>query len=78
MRVSYAALAITDECSVAGVVRVAGQVGLEIAAVAEFAVQEGFKFRGIGGMTSWLGHLCEFISAARGRGALRHVLCVVA
>ena len=68
----YAALAITDECSVAGVVRAhvaAKKWGLKLLPGAEFAVQEGFKFVALAhDLTGW-GNLCEFISAARGRAA---------
>ncbi|MBK7548956.1 MAG: error-prone DNA polymerase [Rhodoferax sp.] len=68
----YTALAITDECSVAGVVRAhvaAKKWGLKLLSGAEFAVQEGFKFVALAhDLTGW-GNLCEFISAVRGRAA---------
>ena len=66
----YAALAITDECSVAGVVRAhvaAKKWGLKLLPGAEFAVQEGFKFVALVHDINGWGNLCEFISAARGR-----------
>ena len=63
----YRALALTDECSVAGVVRAHGpakELGLQFIPGSEFAYP-GFRLvalpRNIGG---W-GNLCEFISAAR-------------
>ena len=68
----YSALAITDECSVAGVVRAhiaAKKWGLKLLPGAEFAVQEGFKFVALAHDISGWGNLCEFISAARGRAA---------
>ncbi len=76
----YTALAITDECSVAGLVRAhveAKKRGLKLLPGAEFAVQRGLKddlksglnqgFKLIAlahHMTGW-GNLCEFITAAR-------------
>jgi len=68
----YAALAITDECSVAGVVRAhveAKKRGLKLLPGAEFAVQEGFKFVALAHDISGWGNLCEFITAARCRSA---------
>ena len=73
----YAALAITDECSVAGVVRAhvaAKKLGLKLLLGAEFVVQGAWAAAlGSGSVTlvvlahnlaGW-GNLCEFITAAR-------------
>ena len=68
----YSALAITDECSVAGVVRAhieAKKRGLKLLPGAEFAVQEGFTFVALAHDISGWGNLCEFITAARCRSA---------
>ncbi|CAM8640282.1 error-prone DNA polymerase [Comamonadaceae bacterium] len=78
-RLGYAALAITDECSVAGVVRAHGEaqrVGLQLLPGAEFAVPYPAAQGGVaaGGsftvvvlphnLQGW-GNLCEFITRAR-------------
>lgn len=69
----YRALAITDECSVAGVVRaheVAKQLKLQLLPGAEFLVQAGHPFRLVvlpHNAAGW-GNLCEFITAARQAG----------
>ncbi|HYW57238.1 MAG TPA: error-prone DNA polymerase [Polaromonas sp.] len=68
----YTALAITDECSVAGVVRAhvaAKKCGLQLLPGAEFLVQasSGPPFRLVAlvnNLQGW-GNLCEFITAAR-------------
>ncbi len=64
----YGALAITDECSVAGVVRAhteAKKLGLKLLLGAEFALEDGCKFVALAhNLTGW-GNLCEFITAAR-------------
>ena len=66
----YAALAITDECSVAGVVRAhveAKKLGLKLLPGAEFLVQAEVPFRLVAlarNADGW-GNLCEFITAAR-------------
>ncbi len=68
----YTALAITDECSVAGVVRAhvaAKKCGLQLLPGAEFLVQasSGSPFRLVAlvnNLQGW-GNLCEFITAAR-------------
>ncbi|MES2978761.1 MAG: error-prone DNA polymerase [Pseudomonadota bacterium] len=71
----YQALAITDECSVAGVVRAhvaAKQHGLKLVPGAEFFVQAGLPFRLVvlaHDACGW-GNLCEFITAARQAGDL--------
>ena len=69
----YSALAITDECSVAGVVRAhleAKKLGLKLLVGAEFSLPAtapggGFKLVALArDLTGW-GNLCEFITAAR-------------
>ncbi|MBK6008535.1 error-prone DNA polymerase [Ramlibacter ginsenosidimutans] len=63
----YAALAITDECSVAGVVRAhaeARKLKLKLLLGSEFAL-DGFRLVALArNVTGW-GNLCEFISNAR-------------
>ena len=69
----YRALAITDECSVAGVVRAhveAKKCGLKLLPGAEFLVQDRYSFRLVvlpHNAAGW-GNLCEFITAARAAG----------
>lgn len=69
----YKALAITDECSVAGVVRaheVAKELGLKLLPGAEFLVQAPDAFRLVvlpHNAAGW-GNLCEFITEARKAG----------
>jgi error-prone DNA polymerase len=69
----YRALAITDECSVAGVVRAhvaAKKHGLKLLPGAEFFVQAAHAFRLVvlpHNATGW-GNLCEFITAAKQAG----------
>jgi error-prone DNA polymerase len=69
----YSALAITDECSVAGVVRAhveAKKQGLKLLPGAEFLVQADHPFRLVvlpNDADGW-GNLCEFITAARQAG----------
>ena len=63
----YAALAITDECSVAGVVRAHGEarkLGLKLLLGSEFAL-DGFRLVVLARNVKGWGNLCEFISAAR-------------
>ncbi len=68
----YSALAITDECSVAGVVRAHGEaerLGLKLLLGSEFAVAlgdgAGFTLVALAhNLTGW-GNLCEFITRAR-------------
>ena len=63
----YAALAITDECSVAGVVRAhteATKLGLKLLLGAEFAL-DGFRLVVLARNANGWGNLCEFISNAR-------------
>jgi error-prone DNA polymerase len=69
----YTALAITDECSVAGVVRAhveAKKQGLKLLPGAEFLVQADEPFRLVvlpHNADGW-GNLCEFITAAKQAG----------
>lgn len=69
----YSALAITDECSVAGVVRAHGAAkaqGLKLLPGAEFWVHADWPFRLVvlpHNAAGW-GNLCEFITAARQAG----------
>nr|WP_169798051.1 DNA polymerase III subunit alpha [Comamonas terrae] len=68
----YAALALTDECSVAGAVRAyeaARDCGLTLIHGSEFALadQEGARIVVLARDLAGWGDLCEFISAARGR-----------
>lgn len=71
----YRALAITDECSVAGVVRAhvaAKKHGLKLLPGAEFLVQAAHPFRLVvlpHNAAGW-GNLCEFITAAKQAGDL--------
>lgn len=63
----YHALAITDECSVAGVVRAHGEakkLGLKLLLGAEFAL-DGFRLVALARNANGWGNLCEFITAAR-------------
>jgi error-prone DNA polymerase len=72
-QLGYKALAITDECSVAGVVRaheVAKDLGLQLLPGAEFLVQAAHAFRLVvlpHNAAGW-GNLCEFITEARRAG----------
>jgi error-prone DNA polymerase len=62
----YAALAITDECSVAGVVRAHGEaqkLGLKLLLGAEFAL-DGFRLVALARNVQGWGNLCEFITLA--------------
>jgi error-prone DNA polymerase len=71
----YAALAITDECSVSGVVRAhleAKKLGLKLLVGAEFALSPpvtnpnvAFKLIALAHNLNGWGNLCEFITAAR-------------
>ncbi len=64
----YTALAITDECSVAGMVRAhteAKKVGLKLLAGAEFALAPGCKLVALAHTLNGWGNLCEFITQAR-------------
>jgi error-prone DNA polymerase len=80
----YCAIAITDECSVAGVVRAHGEaknLGMHLLLGAEFRVQEApapltLVFL-VHNLTGW-GQLCEFITRCRrsaGKGEYRCIWC---
>jgi error-prone DNA polymerase len=63
----YASLALTDECSVAGVVRAhaeAKKLGLKLVLGAEFAL-DGFRLVALARNVRGWGNLCEFITHAR-------------
>ncbi|MEO6017518.1 MAG: PHP domain-containing protein, partial [Polaromonas sp.] len=69
----YRAIAITDECSVAGVVRAhlaAKDVGFKLIPGAEFLVraEENFRLVVLPHNAAGWGNLCEFITAARQAG----------
>jgi error-prone DNA polymerase len=69
-KLGYRALAITDECSVAGVVRAhveARDLGLKLLIGSEFRLQEGWKLILIAANLNGYGNLCELITLARGR-----------
>ena len=73
----YRALAITDECSVAGVVRAhvaAKALGLQLLPGAEFLVQtlaqDAFRLVVLPHNAAGWGNLCEFISSAKQAGDL--------
>lgn len=71
-KLGYRALALTDECSVAGVVRAHGPakaLGLQFIPGSEFAYP-GFRLVALPRNVEGWGNLCEFISAAR-RTALK-------
>ncbi len=71
-QLGYAALAITDECSVAGVVRAhakARELGLKLILGSEFLL-DGFRLVALARNGNGWGNLCEFITAAR-RDALK-------
>ncbi|MDB5912839.1 MAG: dnaE2 [Ramlibacter sp.] len=62
----YSALAITDECSVAGVVRAHGEaskLGLKLLLGAEFRL-DGFRLVALARNVQGWGNLCEFITLA--------------
>ena len=64
----YRALAMTDECSVAGVVRAhveAKKWGMKLLLGAEFVLDEGGGFVALARDLNGWGDLCEFITAAR-------------
>ena len=69
----YSAIAITDECSVAGVVRAHGEAkkhGLQLLPGAEFLVQciSPFRLVVLPHNASGWGNLCEFITQAKAAG----------
>ena len=69
----YGALAITDECSFAGVVRahgVARQHGLKLVIGTEIQVEDGLKLVLLATNRESYGHIAALITRARGEGAL--------
>ena len=69
-KLGYHALAITDECSVAGVVRAhseAKSLGLKLLIGSEFRLKDGLKLTLIAENLNGYGNLCELITLARGR-----------
>ncbi len=71
----YTALAVTDECSVAGVVRAherAMELGFKLIVGSEFRLDDdahGFRLVALARDENGWGDLCEFITAARRRAA---------
>src|SRR3954452_21971371 len=73
----YTALAITDECSVAGVVRAHGEakkLGLKLLLGSEFAL-DGFRLVAIARNVQGWGNLCEFITLARRQAEKGEYVC---
>jgi error-prone DNA polymerase len=73
----YTALAITDECSVAGVVRAHGEakkLGMKLLLGAEFAL-DGFRLVALARNAQGWGNLCEFITLARREATKGEYLC---
>jgi error-prone DNA polymerase len=71
-KLGYHALAITDECSVAGVVRAhveARAVGLKLIIGAEFTLDDGLRMVLLAETLDGYGNLCELITLARRRSA---------
>lgn len=69
-KLGYSALAITDECSMAGVVRAhveAKALGLNLLIGSEFNLIDGLKLVIIAMNVNGYGNLCELITLARGR-----------
>ena len=70
-KLGYAALAITDECSLAGVVRAHGEaktLGLKLLIGSEITLDDGLKLVLIATNLNGYGNLCELITLARSRG----------
>ena len=66
----YAALAITDECSMAGVVRAhteAKKAGLHLLIGSEFLLEDGLRLVCLATNRNGYGNLCELITLARQR-----------
>ena len=64
----YTALAITDECSMAGIVRAYGrarEIGFKLIIGSEFALDEGFKLVALARNASAYSRLCRLITQAR-------------
>ena len=64
----YAALALTDECSMAGVVRAhmaAREAGLPLIIGAEFTLECGLKFVALAATRRGYGQICQLITRGR-------------
>lgn len=73
----YTALAITDECSVAGVVRAHGEakkLGMKLILGSEFAL-DGFRLVVLARNVRGWGNLCEFITLARRQAEKGQYVC---
>ena len=73
----YTALAITDECSVAGVVRAHGEakkLGLKLILGSEFAL-DGLRLVALARNVRGWGNLCEFITLARRQAQKGEYVC---
>ncbi len=71
-KLGYSALAITDECSVAGVVRAhvaAKETGLKLIIGSEFKLDDGLRLVLLAENLNGYGNLCELITRARRRSA---------
>ena len=69
-KLGYHAIAITDECSLAGVVRAYGEakhVGMKLIVGSEFTLQDGLKLILLATNLNGYGNLCELITLARSR-----------
>lgn len=69
-KLGYHAIAITDECSVAGVVRAyteAKDLGIQLMVGSEFRLEDGVKLVLLAENLNGYGNLCELITLARGR-----------
>ena len=69
-KLGYAALALTDECSVAGVVRAhvaAKETGLKLIIGSEFKLDDGLRLVLLAENINGYGNLCELITLARRR-----------
>jgi error-prone DNA polymerase len=69
-KLGYHAIAITDECSVAGVVRAhteAKDLGIQLLVGSEFRLEDGIKLVLLAENLNGYGNLCELITLARGR-----------
>ncbi|HWK53090.1 MAG TPA: error-prone DNA polymerase [Hyphomicrobiales bacterium] len=70
VRLGYAALAITDECSMAGIVRAhvaARAAGLRLIAGSEFRLEDGLRLVLLAENANGYGNLCELITRGRRR-----------
>jgi error-prone DNA polymerase len=71
-KLGYSALALTDECSVAGVVRAhveAKPLGLKLIIGSEFTLDDGMKLVVLATNLHGYGNLCELITLARRRAS---------